>query len=131
MSPPGGVLADTCVWIEYFRTTSKISEELKALIREGRLVTTGVVLLELIHGVRSPQTKKIIEETLLALPFLESTADTWMAAGEMGYMLRRKGITLPATDLLVAAVAKINACALFTTDSHFEHIPELQIHAVP
>jgi len=31
-----GILADTTVWIEFFRTRSKTGDTLESLIREGR-----------------------------------------------------------------------------------------------
>ena len=123
------VLADTCIWIEYFRTRSALSEELKRLIQEGSIVTTGIVILELLHGAKSAKSKDLIKDTLLALPFLETTRDSWLLAGEIGHTLRRKGITLPATDLLMAAIAKSNRCEVFTTDGHFKKIPDLDLYA--
>jgi len=123
------VLADTCVWIEYFRTRSALSEEVKRLIQEGSIVTTGIVVLELLHGAKRAKSKDLIKDTLLALPFLETTRDSWLLAGEIGHTLRRKGITLPATDLLMAVIAKSNGCEVFTTDGHFKQIPDLDLYA--
>lgn len=123
------VLADTCVWIEYFRTRSTLSEELKRLIQEGSVVTTGVVILELLHGAEKAKSKDLVKDTLLALPFLDTTRDTWLLAGEIGHTLRRNGITLPATDLLMAAIAKSNGCSVFTTDGHFKKIPNLDLYS--
>ncbi len=125
------ILADTCIWIEYFRTTSPISDELRKLIREDSIVTTGLVILELFQGIKTPESKELIKDTILALPFLEATRDSWIIAGEIGYTLRRKGITLPATDLLLAAVAKINDCSIFTTDAHFKVIPDIDLYPLP
>jgi hypothetical protein len=125
------VLADTCVWIEYFRTTSPISEGLKKLIRNELAVTTGVVVLELLQGIKRPVDKELIKETILALPLLEATLECWVLAGETGHVLRKKGITLPATDLLLAAVAKKNYCSIFTTDAHFKAIPDLDLYPLP
>lgn len=126
--PKGKILVDTCIWVEYFRTKSKISEELKSLIRKDLVLTTGVVILELLQGIKNPKSKELIKDTLLALPLLEATIDSWILAGEIGSTLRQKGITIPATDLLVAAVAKNNSCSIFTTDSHFKVIPGLVLY---
>ncbi|MBN1292945.1 MAG: PIN domain-containing protein [Candidatus Latescibacteria bacterium] len=124
------ILADTCIWIEYFRTTSSLSEELRKLIREDRIVTTGLVILELLHGVKTSESKKLIKDAMLALAFLETTLDSWIMAGDTGYTFRRKGITLPATDLLLAAVAKVNNCSIFTIDSHFKVIPNIDLYSM-
>ena len=124
------VLVDTCVWIEYFRTTSPISEGLKNLIRSGLAVTIGLVVLELLQGIKKPADRELIKETILALPLLEATLECWVLAGETGYALRKKGVTLPATDLLLAATAKKNSCSIFTTDAHFKAIPDLDLYPV-
>ena len=131
MTARNSILADTCVWIAYFRTTSPLSEQLKKLIQEERVVTTGAVILELLQGAKTSKTKELIKETLLALPVLETTLDDWVLAGDLGQVLRLKGLTIPATDLLLAAVAKSNACAIFTTDSHFSFVPNLDLYSVP
>ena len=124
MPARNSILADTCIWVEYFRTTSSLSEELRKLITEERIVTTGVVILELLQGAKTSKTKELIKETLLALPVLETTLDDWVLAGDLGQVLRLKGLTIPATDLLLAAVAQSNACAIFTTDSHFSFVAD-------
>ena len=37
------------------------------------------------------------------LPFLEATREIFAAAGKMGAALRKKGITMPLSDLLIAS----------------------------
>jgi hypothetical protein len=93
-------------------------------------VTAGVVVFELLQGIKIPADKELIKETILALPVLEATIECWVLAGETGQILRKKGITLPATDLLLAAVAKKNDCSIFTTDAHFKAISDLDLYPV-
>jgi predicted nucleic acid-binding protein len=38
----------------------------------------------------------------------------------MGAALRKKGITMPVSDLLIAALAKTHALTVLTLDSHFQ-----------
>ncbi|MBN2467360.1 MAG: PIN domain-containing protein [Deltaproteobacteria bacterium] len=123
------VLADTCIWIDYFRTSSPTSEELKKLIREEAVVSTGVVLLELLQGIKKPGDKNVVKDVIMALPFLDATRESWVLAGEIGFTLRKKGVVIPATDLLVAAVGKINGCAIFSIDAHFKLIPGLDLYS--
>jgi predicted nucleic acid-binding protein len=63
--------------------------------------------------------------------WINSTVDSWLAAGELRYALRRKGITLPATDLLIAAAEKVNNCSIFTIGFHFKGIPGIDLHSLP
>jgi len=82
-------------------------------LREGRVVGTGIVLTELPQGAK-------IE--------LETTQNTWIKAGRTSYILRRKGITIPTTDLIIASLALEYDCLIFTLDPHFEKIPDIELY---
>jgi predicted nucleic acid-binding protein len=43
----------------------------------------------------------------------------WEDAGDLGYALRRKGLTVKTFDLLIATYALSHRVALLTTDSDF------------
>jgi len=131
MISTGGILADTCIWIEFFRSRSPLSEELRRLIQEGRIVIAGIVILELLQGARNEKTKKTIKEAISALPYLETTFNSWLLAGEMSFALRRQGISIPTSDILLAALARENNCSIFTTDSHLKMIPDIRLHPLP
>ncbi len=61
------VIADTCIWIEFFRTKSKNSNRMKNLIANNLVVGTGIILAELlqhyegffVHWVYSRESKTI------------------------------------------------------------------------
>jgi tRNA(fMet)-specific endonuclease VapC len=44
--------------------------------------------------------------------------------------LKKRGVTLPDPDYWIAAHALQNHLRLITTDSDFEHIPDLEIHLI-
>ena len=46
----------------------------------------------------------------------------WQRAARMGFQLRREGITVPFTDLLIAAVALESGAVLLHRDRHFDYI---------
>ncbi len=46
----------------------------------------------------------------------------WEAAVELARACRRKGVTLPATDLLIAACADYHSLGLLHHDRHFDEI---------
>lgn len=48
---------------------------------------------------------------------------TWIEAGKTSFNLRRKGITIPTTDLIIASLAMENNCLILTLDPHFNKIP--------
>jgi len=128
---PEKILADTCIWIEYFRGKSHFSEELRRLIQKGVLVITGPVIFELLQGAKNKKDADLIKEITRGLPLLEVTHEIWLSAGDLYFDLRRKGITIPPSDVLLAAIAIDNNWSLFTTDNHFDHIPKLRRHSIP
>lgn len=126
-SPAGGmVIVDTSAWIPFFNrpesTEKRIIEE---LIDRGEVAVVGVVLAELLQGYRSPEERDELKDALLALPYLGVSQATWIAAGEISAGLLRKGVTLPLTDLVIAAAAIEHRCSVYSLDTHFQKIPGL------
>ena len=122
------VLVDTSIWIEYFnKPESPFGPVLDKLIKNGNAFATGVVLTELLQGAKIEKEFNSILESFIALPFLDATTDTWIKAGKISFSLRRKGITIPTTDLIIASLALENNTSVFTLDPHFEKIPDLRL----
>lgn len=123
------VLVDTSVWIQYFnKLDSKPGKSVEGLLREGRVVGTGIVLTELLQGAKIEKEFNAILESMAGLPFLETTQNTWIKAGRISYTLRRKGITIPTTDLIITSLALEYDCLIFTLDPHFEKIPDIELY---
>lgn len=124
----GFVLVDTRVWIEYFHRATPAGDQLEKLIKDRRVAISGVVLAELLQGAVTEAERDTLRSALQGPRYLEITRDTWQLAGELGFGLRRKGITLPLSDLLLAALALQNELELFTLDKHFQRIAGLALH---
>jgi predicted nucleic acid-binding protein len=124
------VLVDTSIWIEYFnKPDSNAGKSLENLLKEGRVFLTGIILTELLQGAKIEKEFESILESMLALPFLETTLNTWIQAGRISFALRKKGITIPTTDLIIASLSLENNCKIFTLDLHFNKIPRINIYA--
>jgi predicted nucleic acid-binding protein len=50
------------------------------------------------------------------------TLSVWEQAYELGFSLRRKGLTIPTVDLIIAALAIENKSLLLHHDEHYEMI---------
>ncbi len=59
------------------------------------------------------------------------TRDIWEKAGELSAFLRRKGITIPLSDLIIAALAISGRYEAFTIDPHFEQAHGLKLYSFP
>lgn len=64
-----GILADTSVWIEFFKQRSATGDTLEALILEDSIWVCGGVLFELVQGVKSDNERLQIQTTLSHLKY--------------------------------------------------------------
>ena len=126
MRSSGLVVADTSVWIPFFnRPESDEKRALDDLIDERQLALVGVVLAELLQGCRTTKETDTILSKLTGLRFLETSLSTWRRTGELSASLRRKGLTIPLTDLIIAALALEHGCQVYAVDPHFTQVPGL------
>jgi predicted nucleic acid-binding protein len=124
-----GIIADTCVWIEFFRNPeSDLTLQLKEHIKEREVVMVGMVLAETLQGIRTKKEARRVKENLKKLPYLEVTWDAWEKAGELSRDLRRRGITIPLSDMIIASLAIVEGCEVLTVDPHFQHVPGLKLN---
>jgi hypothetical protein len=118
------VLVDTSVWIDFFQAPdSPAAESLARLIvGHNQVVLCGVVLQEVLQGIRGTRNFDLVQERLLRLPFVDADKETWLQAANLYRNLRSKGITIPTTDATIAALAMRHNLLLFSRDRHFETI---------
>lgn len=114
------VLIDTSVWIRALRKAPPppLAETVRRTILGGRAATTGMVMLEVLGGVRTAQHYRELSEELRALHYLP-TEPAWPEACQLSHELRGRGVTIPSADVLIAAVAIVHRCILLHVDDHF------------
>ena len=124
------VIADTSVWIPFFnRPDSPQKVTLDILIDADEIALVGVVLAELLQGCRTESERNSLSDVLAALPYYEVNRSTWSRAGDLSAQLLRRGVTLPLSDLVIAALALERACHVYNLDTHFKTIPGLRLYA--
>lgn len=125
---PDRILADTCAWIDFFRgRQTPLAEALGESLMRAEVATCGVVIYELLQGIRDPREEELVQNAFQALSHLEMTRELWIRAGRLSARLRDSGHTLPFSDIMIAALALENGCAVLTIDQHFDAIPGLEI----
>ena len=123
------ILVDTSAWIDYFnKPDSKTGKTIEDILRNRRAVLAGIVLTEILQGAKIKTEFDAILESMLALPILEASLTTWIEAGRISFALRKNGITIPTTDLIIASLALENNCSILTLDTHFQKIPRVKIY---
>ena len=92
-------------------------------VADGSAAVCGMVELEVLQNVRPGEenVRSLMRSTLR----LQTDEDDYREAGELLAELRRRGVTLPATDGLIAQVALRYQVPLLEFDKHFEHIEGL------
>jgi predicted nucleic acid-binding protein len=118
------VLVDTSIWIDFFQhPVSPEADRLEDLIKEhNRAVLCGIILQEVLQGIRDNKSHAATKERLTKLPYLDMSKEIHLAAASLYRSLRAKGITVPSADTSIAALAILNHIPLYTKDAHFNII---------
>jgi predicted nucleic acid-binding protein len=118
------VLIDTSIWIDFFQhPVSPQADRLEDLIREhNQAVLCGIILQEVLQGIRDSKSYVATQEGLTKLPYLDMSKEIHLAAASLYRSLRAKGITVPSADTSIAALAIFNRIPLYTKDDHFNVI---------
>lgn len=119
-------LVDTSAWIEYLRRTgSDVNTAVRSLIdQRADLATTDVVMMELLSGVSTPETRQKIWALMNRCIMLPTRPlFDYEVAAELYSRCRADGFNPANTnDVLIAAVAIGKRVPLLAADSDFERI---------
>jgi len=127
MAESGKVLVDTSAWVEYFAGGDQIVRALSDPIGDDRVVICGQVKQELLQGTRDEKMFSKLERELSIWPYEAESAADFREAAHLYAHLRWKGVTIPAADCLIAALAKRCGFTVCATDAHFASIPDLRL----
>jgi predicted nucleic acid-binding protein len=89
------------------------------------VVTTGLVLQELLQGFSGPKARESILDRFNALPFLNPNRADHIEAANLRNQCRRKGIQVGTIDALLAALCLRHGLSLLTTDGDFRRIAKV------
>ena len=115
-------LVDTSVWIFALRKDPvlQIRDRIDSLLREDAVITTGIIKLELLAGAKTEKEYGRLKSRFDALDCIETDDELWRNACEHGFKLRRRGLTIPSTDILIASCALKAGAILLHADAHFD-----------
>ena len=118
------VLVDTCVWSKTLRhksPDSEITDKIKELIRDGRIVIIGPIRQELLSGISDISQFNRLKDMLSAFEDITLESKHFIKAAEFSNICRQKGVQGSTIDFLICAVASIENLIIFTTDKDFEN----------
>ncbi len=122
------ILADTNIWIEFFKPHSETGAKLESLLLESNVWVCGIIIFELVQGIKSEKERAAVQETLSGLRYAEMSKNLWIKAGNLSAALKKKGFTIPPSDILISSIAMENGFVVFTLDNHFNLVPDLKIY---
>jgi hypothetical protein len=115
------ILVDTSSWIHLLRPTGdrSVRERVQRALEAGEACWCSIVRLELWNGAGGAREKKVLRDFERVLPELFINEDVWSSAYALARGARAAGVSVPATDLLIAACARYYQVDLEQSDSDF------------
>ncbi len=121
------IFVDTSVWIDYFAGKKNIySTHLTSTINNSEdLCICGVILTEVLQGIRNDKDFKKVYRILNDLTYLPKQKSTYLLAAKMYRSLRKKGKTIrKPIDCIIAAICIEYSVFILHNDRDFEFISE-------
>lgn len=115
------ILVDSSAFIEYYRARGmqKVRQAVAEAIADDQVAVNGMIQVEIVAYAATPADRKKLESDFSAFHWLELTAQDFGLAVDLGCRLRGRGITVPPTDLIIAASALRAEATLYHVDGHY------------
>lgn len=117
------VLADTSIWIDYFRgADSTQTDRLNKLLDSERVATGDLIIVELLQGFRTKSQIAAAREIISRLEYFDLAGkEIAFKAAENNRILRKAGITIRKTiDVIIGTFCIENQFKLLHNDRDFE-----------
>lgn len=119
------VLVDTSVWSLALRRDRPPNDPavagLKKALESDLVVTTGLIVQELLQGFLPERTQAEIRRRFGPLPAVQPTRDDHIAAADLRNTCCRAGVQLGTIDALIAQLCIAHGLELLSTDHDFVH----------
>ena len=110
------IRADTNIFIDFWNNPT---EDRKNVFIKEDIAVCGVVRAELLHGAVSAKDFANITTMLEAFDEFNLEIPDWQILGDNLYNLRKKGISVPFSDAIIATIALKHGIPIWTGDRHF------------
>jgi predicted nucleic acid-binding protein len=119
------VMPDTSAWVRFLRYgSSGDAASLKDLLEQREVMICGPVMAELLAGTK-PERQAQLAIMLDAIPWIEVGRHEWRRVGQIGALLRARGMTVALTDIEIAVAAEAASAEIWTFDSDFKRLLEV------
>jgi predicted nucleic acid-binding protein len=123
------LFVDTSVWSLALRRDAPFpAPEVRGLVRAleagEAILTTGLVLQELLQGFAGPRDRERIVDRFAALPLLVPDRRDHVDAAELRNKCRRGGVQIGTIDALLAQLCIHHGLTMLATDRDFRNMAE-------
>ncbi|UYN83485.1 MAG: PIN domain-containing protein [Microcella sp.] len=119
------VLVDTSVWSLALRRDVPLNSpavtELTKVVKSELVVTTGLIIQELLQGFLPERTQAEIRRRFSLLAAVQPTLADHVAAAELRNTCRSAGVQLGTIDALIAQLCITHDLELLSADRDFVH----------
>lgn len=123
------LFVDTSVWSLAFRRDqptggAEVGMLIRALEGGETLLTTGLVLQELLQGFSGPKNRAQIVARFSALPLIVPDRDDHIRAAELRNHCRRRGVQIGTIGALLAQLCIRHDQTMLTADHDFSRVAQ-------
>jgi predicted nucleic acid-binding protein len=121
------LFVDTSVWSLALRRdisvrSAEVGMLIQALDSGETVLTTGLVLQELLQGFTGPKSRDRIVERFSALPLIAPDREDHIRAATLRNQCRRAGVQIGTIDALLAQLCVRHELIMLTADQDFRQI---------
>ncbi len=121
------LFVDTSVWSLALRRDSPpkaapVRAMMRAIESGETLLTTGLVLQELLQGFSGPRARAQILDRFSAVPLLVQDREDHIAAAALRNVCRRAGVQVGTIDALLAQLCIRHDLTMLSTDNDYKRI---------
>lgn len=123
----GNILVDSTFFIDRLRASGDPFEELNARALDYNFLTCGVVVAEVLRGMKIKNTHQRFATLFSCMIYVPTPNRIWERVTDLAWELDRVGRGMQITDLVIAACALDADAAVLTADSDFARVPGLRV----
>ena len=116
------IVVDSSAFIEYYRSSGlrSVQDAVANAIAADQVAVNGVIQVEICSYASGDSERRQLEADFQGFHWLDLGPPDFDLATDLGFQLRRLGLTIPATDLIIAASTILANARLLHRDAHFD-----------
>lgn len=124
-------LLDTDAIVDFLKGFASTTAYIQALPTQGHIGCSCDIVIAEVYAGLAPHERASAQQFLSSLQFLPTTEAAARQAGSWRYDFARRGVTLPTTDTVIAAVALEHGASVVTGNLRHYPMPGITLAPLP